>query len=169
MESDGDAGTIDAAIETAVDHPTPCATPVTLSSSDALVFAAGQDGDGAWRQLTAGATADSYVLDVTGARYGLAYGCGKAAGDNINITIIHATVAETARVTVACGAAATETPVTITGTVAGLTGTQTAQIDVGGRSGTATAAAPGYSVMAPSGMRDLFARRLVGAPTFDRV
>ena len=38
---------------------------------------------------------------------------------------------ETARVTVACGAAATETPVTITGTVAGLSGTQTAQIDVG--------------------------------------
>lgn len=164
----GDAGTLDAAVETAVDHPPP-STPVTLSSSDALVFAAGQDGDGAWRQLTGAGTAGSYVLDVTGARYGFAYGCGNAAGDNISITIIHATVAETARVTVACGAAATETPVTITGTVAGLSGMQTAQIDVGGRSGTATAAAPGYSVMPPAGMRDLFARRLVGAPTFDRM
>ena len=135
----GDAGTIDAAIETAVDHPSP-STPVTLSSSDALVFAAGQDGDGAWRQLTGGRTAGSYVLDVTGARYGLAYGCGNAVGDNISITIIQATVAETARVTVACGAAATETPVTITDTVAGSDAAR--QIDGGANHGTARYAQP---------------------------
>ena len=55
-------------------------------------------------------TANSYVLDVTGARYGLAYGCGNAVGDNITITVIHATVAETARVTVACGAAGDRDP-----------------------------------------------------------
>ena len=142
---------------------------VNLYSADALAFAAGQDGDGAWHQLSALPTANAYTLAVTGARYGLAYGCANAAGDSIGITVIQATVAETARVTVACGGQTTGTLVTVTGNVAGLTGTQTAQIDMGGRSASATVAMPAYSAMFRSGTFDLFARRFTAAPAFDKM
>jgi hypothetical protein len=142
---------------------------VTLSSADALAFAAGQDGDGAWRALTAPGTAQSYTLDVNGARYGLAYGCLNTAGDNIGITVVQATVSETTRVTVACGGLSTVAPVTIMGTVSGLSSAQTAQIDIGGKAATVTAAAPMYSVSLPPGTWDLFARRITTAPTFDRM
>ena len=70
---------------------------------------------------------NAYTLEVTGARYGLAYGCASAAGDAITLTVIQATVAETTRVTVACGGLSTRHPVMITGTIAGLTSAQTAR------------------------------------------
>jgi hypothetical protein len=143
---------------------------VTLISADALAFAAGQNGDGAWRQLSPNMSAiNSYFLEVTGTRYGLAYGCANAAGDSISITVIQATVAETRRVTVACGGLGSGTMVTVTGTVSGLTGTQTAQIDMGSRTATATAAMPAYSAMFRSGTFDVFARRFTTAPAFDRM
>jgi hypothetical protein len=143
---------------------------VMVYSADAVAFAAGQDGDGAWHPLAPLPTANGWTLGVTGQRYGLAYGCANAAGDNISITVIQATVAETARVTVACGGLATANPLNVAGTVTGLTGTQTAQIDIASRSGTATVAMPTYSIMmVPSGTWDLFARRMTTAPVFDRM
>ncbi len=144
--------------------------PVLLNSADPLAFAAGQDGDGAWHQLSPLPTANGYTLAVTGQRYGLAYGCANAAGDTIAITVIQATVAETTHVTVACGGIVTASPVNVAGTVAGLTGAQTAQIDLASHSGTATVAMPTYSIMmVPSGTWDLFARRMTAAPAFDRM
>jgi hypothetical protein len=113
--------------------------------------------------------AQSFTLQVTGARYGLAYGCANAAGDNISITVIQATVAETARVTVACGGLATATPVTITGTVSGLIGTQSAQIDVAARRHRGGRRRRPTRSCLPSGTWDLFARRMTAAPVCDRM
>ena len=145
------------------------ARTVMLMSADALAFAAGQDGDGAWQALTAAGAAQTFTLQVTGARYGLAYGCANAAGDSIGITVVQATVAETARVTVACGGLSTATPVTIMGTISGLSSTQSAQVDVAGRAATVAAGTTTYSVSLPPGTWDLFARRMTAAPVWDRM
>jgi len=87
----------------------------------------------------------------------------------IPITVIQATVAETTRVTAGCGGLSTAAPVTIMGTIAGLSSTQTAQVDIGGKSAAPTAAAPTFSISLPPGTFDLFARRMTAAPVWDRM
>jgi len=141
---------------------------VTLQTLDGFAFAAYQDGDGAWQSFAGGVGAN-FTFAVTGERYGVAYGCLNVANDNIGITVIQATVAETTRVTAGCGGLSTATPVTIMGTIAGLSSTQTAQVDIGSKSAAPTAAAPTFSISLPPGTFDLFARRMTAAPVWDRM
>jgi len=141
---------------------------VTLQTLDGFAFAAYQDGDGAWQSFAGGVGAN-FTFAVTGERYGVAYGCLNVANDNIGITVIQATVAETTRVTAGCGGLSTAAPVTIMGTIAGLSSTQTAQVDIGGKSAAPTAAAPTFSISLPPGTFDLFARRMTAAPVWDRM
>ncbi len=146
---------------------------VTLASADGLAFVAGQDGDGAWRVLDALPSMNTvYTLQVTGARYGLAYGCASAAGDAITLTVVQATVSETTRVTVACGGLSTATPVTITGTVGGLADAQPVRVHIAGvaQQVTGTTSAPAtYMLTVPMGTWDLFALRMTTPPLFDRM
>jgi len=141
---------------------------VTLQTLDGFAFAAYQDGNGAWQSFAGGVGAN-FTFSVTGDRYGVAYGCLNVANDNIGITVIQATVAETTRVTAGCGGLSTATPVTIMGTIAGLSSTQTAQVDIGSKSAAPTAAAPTFSISLPPGTFDLFARRMTAAPVWDRM
>ena len=147
---------------------TPGPRTVTFASADPLAFAAAQDGSGPWQAFTGG-VGSNYGLEVTGERYGIAYACAGAAGSSIAITVIQATVTETTRVTAACGGLSTASPVTISGTVSGLSSAQTAQVDIASKSASVTAAAPTYSLSVPAGTWDLFARRMTTAPTFDRM
>ena len=141
---------------------------VTLQTLDGFAFAAYQDGNGAWQSFAGGVGAN-FTFAVTGERYGVAYGCLNVANDNIGITVIQATVAETTRVTAGCGGLSTAAPVTIMGTIAGLSSTQTAQVDIGSKSAAPTAAAPTFSISLPPGTFDLFARRMTAAPVWDRM
>jgi len=139
-------------------------------SSDPLAFAAGQVGDGAWMPLVAAGAAQSYPLIVTGERYGLAYGCDDGSGNRIWLTVIQATVSETTRVTVACLPPAQPTPnVNVTIAVAGLTGTESAELDVAGLGLALTATMPTYRGSFLGGTHDLFVRRYTAPPTFDRM
>jgi hypothetical protein len=142
---------------------------VTLAVADAVVFTAGQDGSGAWHPLSPLPAFQMWTLDVTGSRYGLAYGCSNAAGDNVTITVVQATVAETTRVTGACGGLSTAPVGMITGTVGGLTDPQAARVDIAGLGQQVAATAPTYSLPVPMGTWDLFARRMTASPMFDRV
>jgi hypothetical protein len=147
---------------------TPGPRTVTFASADPLAFAAAQDGSGPW-QAFAGGVGPNYALQVTGERYGIAYGCASAAGDAITMTVIQATVSETTRVTVACGGLSTAPLGMITGMVGGFTDPQAARIDVASRGQQVMEAAPTYILSVPTGTFDLFARRMTGSPMFDRM
>jgi hypothetical protein len=163
-----DAPAVDAPGTDAPVTPDAGAGGVTLRDTrDSLAWVAGQDGeDGAWTVLT-NSGGGIYRFEPSGDLYALAYVCELASGTNV--VVVHASIAEVATLEAACIPPAAETLVDIGGSVSGLAGTDTATIAVASRQAMVGAGMMDYMLEVPMGTRDLFARRITSAPTFDRV
>ncbi len=131
------------------------------------VWVAFLDGEsGTWVRVTG--TNDTYTFTITQAKGGYAYVTPQQAGATHSTTVFFGTRAEVSAggaPTNFCNAAAPPTR-TITGTVAGLSGGEAANVYLGGRPGIASPALPNFTLSnVPDGAHDLVVFRSTSAPS----
>jgi hypothetical protein len=129
---------------------------VLSGAAASVVWAAFQDGDGAWQALSASG-AGSYSFRVTGSRYGFAANCA-ADASQVDMRIVQATTAELSSFSVACGTPPATPTKTLSGTVSGLGANDLGIVAAGpvALQEPLSMARPMYSLAVPLGTYDFF-------------
>lgn len=131
-----------------------------------LAFAAAQVADGPWQVITPSADG-SYTFAAVGQTYGIAAVCANDV--YASVTVLQATTAETTSPSVDCYVFGGGEPAILNGTVTGAA-SQLANLTIANDSIGKTSADPwSYSIMAPAGTWDVFARRYPTVNNLDRI
>jgi hypothetical protein len=130
----------------------------SFCAADAPIWAAYQDGAGAWTRVTAGAN-NTYSFTLTSARGGFA--TVDTVGSGYDVNVIYATATELASYSAVSGPG-TCTAKTLNGSVANVSGTQFANVSVGNSTTFITGIGSQTFQLrnVPDGAQDVFAARV---------